>query len=574
MSAVGKTLAPPDMMDEGLGPLEISVVPDGTDVESLVVQLMNSVDPIEGLVFESNLAEFMDEDELGSLGGELKGLFDSDKKSREPWENSLADGMELLGLRFEDRTIPWVGACGVFHPLLTETLVRFQAQAIMEIFQAGGPVRTQIIGKNTPQKEQLADRKEDEMNYILLEEMSDYRAETEQLLFRLGLAGSAFRKVYYDKTLKRPAALYIPAEDFVVAYGTTDLRTCPRATHMMRLTPNEVRKRMKLGFYRTVDLPAPAADYSKLEEKYDKVKGINKPVEDDDRHKLLEMCVDLDLPGFEDTEVGAEKTGIELPYVVTLDWQSGKVLSIYRNWDKADEFKNRRQYYVKWSYLPGLGFYGIGLIHLIGGMAKSATSILRQLVDAGTLANLPGGLKSRGLRIKGDSSPIMPGEWRDVDVSSGAIRDNILPLPYKEPSTVLLSLMTGIVDEAKRMGAVADLAVAEGNQQAPVGTTLALLEREMKVMSAVQARLHDSMKEELKLIADIIGKDMGPEYLTQPGFQRQGRSRRSGQRPERVYRWPADAAVSGGSGHGGPVAPDVRPARARAPEPECLWPAQ
>lgn len=352
------------------------------------------------------------------------------------------------------------------------------------------------------------------MNYILLEKMTDYRAETEQLLFRLGLAGSSFRKIYYDSTLKRPAALYIPAEDFVVSYGTTDLRTCPRATHTMRRSPNEIRKMQVLKFYRDVDLPSPSPDYSTLDEKYDKIKGVNRPIENDNRHLILEMCVDMDLPGFEDTQPGGEKSEIELPYVVTLDWQSGKILAIYRNWAKTDPFKNRRQYYVKWNYLPGLGFYGIGLIHLIGGMAKSATSILRQLVDAGTLANLPGGLKSRGLRIKGDSTPIMPGEWRDVDVSSGVIRDNILPLPYKEPSTVLLSLMNGIVDEAKRMGAVADLAVAEGSQQAPVGTTLALLEREMKVMSAVQARLHDSLKEEFKLISDIIANDMDGEYLT------------------------------------------------------------
>ena len=515
MSSIDKAMIAPDTNDTGDGPVEVSIDPANDD--SLLVSISDDDDdkpPIESLVFESNLASYMEKEELGKLGQELKSLYDSDRKSREPWETSLADGMELLGLRFEDRTVPWVGACGVFHPLLTETLVRFQASAIMEIFQPSGPVRTQILGRSTPEKEALAERKEDEMNYILLEKMTDYRAETEQLLFRLGLAGSAFRKIYYDQTLKRPAALYVPAEDFVVAYGTTDLRTCPRATHMMRKTPNDVRKMQILGLYRDIDLPDPAPDYSKLDEKYDKLKGVTRPVENDDRHLLLEMCVDLDLPGFEDTQKGGKQSGIELPYVVTIDWQSSEILSIYRNWAKEDPFKNRRQYYVKWNYLPGLGFYGIGLIHLIGGMAKSATSILRQLVDAGTLANLPGGLKSRGLRIKGDSSPIMPGEWRDVDVASGVIKDNILPLPYKEPSTVLLSLMNGIVDEAKRMGAVADLAVAEGNQQAPVGTTLALLEREMKVMSAVQARLHDSLKEEFKLISDIISVDMDPQYFT------------------------------------------------------------
>lgn len=513
MSFVGKPLEPDQLSQPDQG-LEISVVPDNDNAFG-----HDDEPPIEELKFESNLARFMTPTELGALGQELKSDFDADKRSRKPWEEALAKGMELLGLTFEDRTMPWIGACGVFHPLLAETLVRFQASAIMEIFQPAGPVRTQIIGRSTPEKEALAERKEDEMNYILLEKMTDYRAETEQLLFRLGLAGSAFRKIYYDQTLKRPAAMYVPAEDFVVAYGATDLRTCPRATHMMRRTTNEIRKMQVLGFYRDVDLPEPQADYSKLDERYDKIKGVNRTVESDDRHLLLEMCVDLDLPGFEDTAKGGKKTGIELPYVVTLDWQSGNILSIYRNWSHNDSLKQRRQYYVKWIYFPGLGFYGIGLIHLIGGMAKSATSILRQLVDAGTLANLPGGLKSRGLRIKGDSSPIMPGEWRDVDVASGAIRDNILPLPYKEPSNVLLSLLNGIVDEAKRMGAVADMAVAESNQQAPVGTTLALLEREMKVMSAVQARLHDSLKEEFKLIADIVASDMDGQYLTQPPGQ-------------------------------------------------------
>lgn len=509
MSAIGKTLEP-FANDPGDAGLDVTVVPDGEGTD-----LGEEEPSIADHKFGSNLCDFLTTDELQVLGNELKADFDADKRSRDPWEDSLAKGMELLGLTFEDRSIPWTGACGVFHPLLTETLVRFQAQAIMEIFQASGPVRTQVIGRSSTEKAALAERKEDEMNFILLEKMVDYRAETEQLLFRLGLAGSAFRKVYYDQTTKRPAAMYIPAEDFVVSYGTTDLRSCPRCTHMMRRTTNEVRKMQVLKFYRDVDLPAPSPDYSKLDEKYDKIKGVNRSVENDDRHLLLEMCVELDLPGFEDTAPGAKKTGVELPYVVTLDWQSGMILSIYRNWNETDTFKERRQFYVKWNYLPGLGFYGIGLIHLIGGMAKSATSILRQLVDAGTLANLPGGLKSKGLRIKGDSSPIMPGEWRDVDVVSGAIRDNILPLPYKEPSAVLLTLMQGIVNEAKGMGAVADMKVAEGSQQAPVGTTLALLERELKVMSAVQARLHDSLKEEFKLIADIIANDMGPEYFTQ-----------------------------------------------------------
>jgi len=467
--------------------------------------------------FGANLAEHISDDDLSSLGVEWCEMFDADKNSRKDWEKTYEKGLDLLGLKIEERTVPWPGACGVFHPLLIETLVRFQAQAIMEIFPASGPVMTEVIGKSTPEKLQIADRIGDEMNYILVELMSDYRSETEQLLFHLGLAGSAFRKIYYDPITQRPCAQYVPAEDFVVAYGTTDLHSCERATHVMRRTSNEIKRMQVAGFYRDIELPEPSPDTGELEEKYNKLKGEEPPsIDNDSRHQLLEMCIDCDLPGFEDP------SGVASPYVVTVDKQSQKVLSIYRNWKEGDPHKRRRQYYVQWKYLPGFGFYGIGLVHLLGGLAKSATSLLRQLVDAGTLCNLPGGLKTRGLRIKGDSTPIMPGEWRDVDSPSGVIRDSIMPLPYKEPSAVLAQLLQEIVDEGRRIGSVADLQVAETNQQAPVGTTLALLERAMKVMSAVQARLHDALKHEFKLIANIIRDDMPDQYITyaDPGISR------------------------------------------------------
>lgn len=454
----------------------------------------------------ANLAEIMDSGDLDALAGDLISNFEDDLNTREDWEKSYIQGLDLLGLKIEERTIPWPGACGVFHPVLTESVIRFQAQTIMEVFPASGPVRTKIVGKSNEELLKQANRVQEEMNYVVTERMPDYRAETEQLLFRLPLAGSAFRKVYYDSVNKRPAAVFVPAEDFVVAYGTTDLSSSPRYTHVTRSYPNEIRKMQISGFYRDIDLPEPSPDYSKLEKKYDKIKGETPSFSDDTRHTILEMCVDLDLPGFEHPD------GIELPYVVTIEKSSREILSIRRNWKEGDPKFEKRQHFVHYQYLPGLGFYGTGLIHLIGGIAKSATSILRQLVDAGTLSNLPGGLKSRGLRIKGDDSPIMPGEFRDVDVASGSIRDSITFLPYKEPSSVLYQLLGNLVDEGRRIGSIAEMDVGSANPEAPVGTTLALLERSMKVMSAVQARVHDSLGKEFKLIADVIKDHMGPEY--------------------------------------------------------------
>jgi len=454
----------------------------------------------------ANLAEIMDEGDLRMLAEDLISSFEDDVDTRADWEKAYLQGLDLLGLKIEERTIPWPGACGVYHPVLTEAVIRFQAQTIMEVFPASGPVRTKIVGKANDELLKQANRVQEEMNYIVTEKMRDYRSETEQLLFRLPLAGSAFRKVYFDTMTQRPAAVFVPAEDFVVAYGTTDLAACPRYTHVTRMYPNDLRKLQVSGFYRDIEIPTPSPDYSTLQKKYDKVKGETPSFSDDNRHTILEMCVDLDLPGFENPD------GIELPYVVTIEKSSREILAIRRNWREGDQNFEKRQYFVHYQYLPGLGFYGTGLIHLIGGIAKSATSILRQLVDAGTLSNLPGGLKARGLRIKGDDNPIMPGEFRDVDVASGSIRDSITFLPYKEPSSVLYQLLGNLVDEGRRIGSIAEMDVGDANPEAPVGTTLALLERSMKVMSAVQARVHDSLSREFQLIADVVKEYMGPDY--------------------------------------------------------------
>lgn len=483
------------------GPIVTEMEDGGVEID------FGDADPLEEVVeHDGNLAEVLSDSELSSLASELVGDFDADLRSRGDWEKAYVKGLDLLGLRIEDRTTPWPGACGVYHPILTEAVIRFQAQTIMEIYPASGPAKTKIMGKVTPEKLKQADRVETELNYVITEKMTDYRAETEQLLFKLAMAGSAFRKVYYDPVAERPAAAFVPAEDFVTAYGTTDLKTSPRYTHVMRMYPNEVRQLQLSGFYRDVDLPEPAPDYSEIEKKQDRLTGEIPAVENDDRHKILEMHVDLDLPGFESED------GLLLPYIVTMDKSSRTILSIRRNWREDDVMRTKRLHFVPYQYLPGLGFYGTGLIHLIGGIAKSATSILRQLVDAGTLSNLPAGLKARGLRIKGDDSPIQPGEFRDVDVASGSIRDSITFLPYKEPSAVLYQLLGNLVDEGRRIGSIAEMNVGDANPEAPVGTTLALIERSMKVMSAVQARVHESLGKELRLIADVIKDFMPDEY--------------------------------------------------------------
>jgi hypothetical protein len=494
--------------------LEIEIInPDAITIEEEDGSITIVLDPemqedITGPSHDSNLAEFMDDSELEKIASELVDQFHTDRESRKDWARTYVKGLDLLGLKIEDRDQPWPGACGVFHPVLLEAVIRFQAQAVTEIFPASGPVRTQIIGVMNEEKAKQANRVETEMNYLATEVMTEYRDETEQMLFKLPLAGSAFKKVYYDPLMERPVAMLVTAEDFVVSYGAADLDTADRYTHVMKKSANDVLKYMVSGFYRDVDLPDPAPEYSDIETKYDELDGESSvSLEDDDRYTLLEMHVDLDLP-----EPFSDEHGIARPYVVTVDKSSRTILSIRRNWYEDDEKKRKRQHFVHYRYLPGLGFYGLGLIHIIGGLAKSATSILRQLVDAGTLSNLPAGLKARGLRIKGDNSPLMPGEFRDVDIPGGSIRDNIYPLPYKEPSTVLYQLLGNIVEEGRRIGSVAELDIGAQNPNAPVGTTLALLERNMKVMSGVQARLHASLRKEFRILARIIHDFMPAEY--------------------------------------------------------------
>ena len=498
----------PDLEIEIVNPESVSMeTPDG----GMVIDFDPSAMDEDGTEHDANLAEYVDERDLRELSSELVAAYQSDRDSRSDWEETYINGLDLLGLKHADRTTPWDGACGVFHPLLTESVVRFQAQAIQEIFPAAGPVKTAVVGEITEEKQQQAGRVKDYLNYLLTERMTEYRSETEKMLFSLSLAGSAFRKVYFDPNMGRPCSMFVPAEDFVVSYGAADLTTCERATHVMKRSKNEVRKLQVSGFYVDVELPAPSPDTGEIERKYNQLTGDSASYDMDSRHTILEIQADLDLPGFEDTKDG-EPTEIGLPYVVSIDKSSRTILAIRRNWYEDDELKIKREHFVHYQYLPGLGFYGFGLIHMIGGLAKSATSLLRQLVDAGTLSNLPGGLKARGLRIKGDDTPIMPGEFRDVDVPGGVIRDNISFLPYKEPSNVLYQMMGDIVEEGRRFASAADVKVADMNAEAPVGTTLAILERSMKVMSAVQARLHASMRRELRILSGIV-RDFGPtEY--------------------------------------------------------------
>jgi len=513
--AVEKQMEPSDLDIEGTDAQEIEVEivnPDavsiGTDDGGMIIDFEGSLtEELIGPEHDANLADFIDEAILQSMASELVGDFESDRESRQDWARAYVKGLDLLGMKIEERSQPWQGASGVFHPVLTEAVVRFQAQAMGELFPASGPVRTKIMGKLTPEKMDQADRIQTEMNYLLTEEMTEYRDETEQMLFKLPLAGSAFKKVYYDPLEDRPVAMFVPAEDFVASYGASDLASCPRYTHIMKKTSNEILELQVAGFYRDVDLPDPEPDFSDIQEKYDELDGEHAVIEDDDRHTILEMHVVMNMPEeFDDPD------GIARPYVITIDKTSREILAIRRNWYEDDAKKKKRLHFVHYKYLPGLGFYGTGLIHLIGGLAKSATSILRQLIDAGTLSNLPAGLKARGLRIKGDDTPLMPGEFRDVDVPGGAIRDSITFIPYKEPSGVLYSLLGNIVEEGRRIGSVADIQVGDMNSQAPVGTTLALMERSMKVMSGVQARMHASMKNELRLLARIIRDYMPAEY--------------------------------------------------------------
>tara|TARA_R110000824_G_scaffold294740_4_gene483142 strand:- start:4901 stop:7318 length:2418 start_codon:yes stop_codon:yes gene_type:complete len=458
--------------------------------------------------FDINLAEELEEDQLEKLASELVGEFDADIGARSDWIQTYVDGLELLGLKTEERSEPWEGACGVYHPLLSEALVKFQAETMMETFPAAGPVKTQIIGKETPEKKDAAARVTEDMNYQLTCHMVEYRAEHERMLWGLGLAGNAFKKVYYDPNVKRQVSLFVPAEDVVVPYGASNIQTAERVTHVMRKTPNEVKKLQVAGFYRDIELDDPTDSFDEIEKKIAEKMGFS--AETDDRYKVLEFHVNLIIEGYDDED------GIALPYIVTIVKQSGEILAIRRNWHPEDELRAKRNHFVHYSYIPGFGFYAFGLIHLIGAFAKSGTSLIRQLVDAGTLSNLPGGFKTKGLRVKGEDSPIGPGEFRDVDVGSGTIKENIMALPYKEPSQVLYLLLNTIVEEGRRFASAADMKVSDMSAQSPVGTTLAILERTLKVMSAVQARIHYSMKQEFTLLKNIIRDYTPDEYTYEP----------------------------------------------------------
>lgn len=461
--------------------------------------------------FDANLADYMSESELQTLASDLMGEVDADIGSRKDWVDMYVKGLEVLGMKYEERTEPWNGACGVFSTLLTEAAVRFQSEMIIETFPAQGPVKTEIIGQITKEKEDSAERVRDDMNYRLTETIPEYRPEHERMLFNLGLSGAAFKKVYYDPNLGRETSIFIPAEDVIIPYGSSGARTAERVTHMMRKTKNDIHRLQVKGFYRDVDLGDPVKVINDIEEKKAEETGFS--INDDDRYLICEIQVDYNLPGYEVDD------DVAVPYIITIDKGTNKVLSIYRNWREGDHLYKKRQHLVQYDYVPGFGAYGFGYIHLIGGYARAGTMLIRQLVDAGTLSNLPGGLKSRGLRVKGDDTPIAPGEFRDVDVPSGAIKDNIMTLPYKEPSQVLAALLEKISEEGRRLGSIADMKVSDMSSQAPVGTTLALLERQLKTMSAVQARVHASMKQEFKLLRDII-RDYTPEeysYIPEGG---------------------------------------------------------
>jgi hypothetical protein len=495
----------PDIEIEIENPDSVTIEMDGMEIEIV---------PDDEDDFSANLAEEMSESDLQTIASDLMDDFESDVSSRKDWIQTYVDGLELLGLKIEERTEPWEGACGVYHPLLAEALVKFQAESVMSIFPAEGPVMTKIIGKETQAMKESAIRVRQDMNYELTERMPEYRPETERTMWGLGLAGNAFKKVYEDPSLGRQVALFVPAEDVVVPYGASSLESAERITHVMRKTENELRKLQVAGFYRDVDLGDPVNVLDEVEKKIAEKLGFRATA--DDRYKLLEMHVNYDLPGFEHEDKDGDQTGIALPYVITIDKGTNKVLSIRRNWKPDDKKQLKRQHFVHYGYIPGFGFYCFGLIHLIGAYAKSGTSLIRQLVDAGTLSNLPGGFKTRGMRVKGDDTPIAPGEFRDVDVASGALKDNILPLPYKEPSQVLIGLMNQIIEDGRRFANTADLKISDMSSQSPVGTTLAILERTLKVMSAVQARTHYSLKQELKLLKNIMADNAPDEYSYEP----------------------------------------------------------
>ena len=501
----------PETEEEGA--IEIEIV----DPEEVTINMGGMEITIEGSEeddFDANLVDYLDSGVVTGIVTDLIGDYDDDVNSRKDWMQTYVDGLELLGMKIEERADPWIGACGVYHPLLSEALVKFQAEIMMSTFPAAGPVKTQIIGKETQEKKDAATRVQDDMNYQLTDVMTEFRPEHERMVWGLGLSGNAFKKVYFDPSFDRQTSIFVPAEDLVVPYGASDIQTSPRVTHVMRKTENELRKLQVAGFYADIDLGEPNNNLDEVEKKIAEKMGFR--ALSDDRYKILEMNVELDLEGYEHTDKDGEPTGIALPYIVTVEYGSMKCLAIRRNWKQGDKLHTKRQHYVHYGYVPGFGFYCFGLIHLVGAFAKSGTSILRQLVDAGTLANLPGGFKTRGLRVKGDDTPIGPAEWRDVDVPSGTIAENIMALPYKEPSQVLAGLLDKIVEEGRKFASAADIQVADMSANSPVGTTLAILERQLKVMTAVQARIHYSFKQELALLRDIIRDFTPDEYSYEP----------------------------------------------------------
>ena len=515
-----------NLMDKGFYQAPIGIEEEGSSLE-IEIENPDAVTLSDGSIeitlqpetdvndeFNANLAEDMGEGQLNELSGELIELVEADIMSRKEWADTFVKGLEVLGMKYEERTEPWNGACGVFSTILTEAAIRFQAESIMETFPAAGPVKTEIIGAIDKFKEDAAERVRDDMNYKLTEEMPEYRPEHERLLYSLGLAGSAFKKIYYDPSLERQVSIFVTAEDLIVPYGASNLNTAERVTHVMRKTKNEMRKLQVSGFYRDIELGEPVFIQTDIEKHKADQQGYK--VSDDDRFQILEIHADLVIEGDEDVDEDGDPTGIALPYVVTIERGTGEVLAIRRNWNPDDKRKLKRQHFVDYIYIPGFGFYGMGLIHIIGGYARAGTSIIRQLVDAGTLSNLPGGLKARGMRIKGDDTPIQPGEFRDVDVPSGGIKENVMMLPYKEPSNVLLTLLDRITNEGRRLGSISDMNISDMSANAPVGTTLALLERTLKTMGAVQARVHYSMKQEFKLLKNIIRDYTPKEYDYDP----------------------------------------------------------
>ena len=485
----------PEMVTLSDGSVEITLIPDAA--------------PTDRLPFDVNLAEHLDDSILQSLSNDLIGLIDSDMDSRKEWADTYVKGLDVLGFKYEERTTPWEGACGVHSTVLAEAAIRFQAETMSETFPAAGPVRVKVLGEETREKTEAAERVKADMNYELTEVMVEYRPEHERMLYSLGLAGSAFKKVYFDPNIGRQVAIYITAEDVIVPYGASHIETAERVTHVMRKTKNEIRKLQASGFYKDIELGEPTPYHSDIEEKKAEDGGYS--ITDDDRYSLYEIHADITIEG-----VDEDDDDIAKPYIITLDRGTGEVLAIRRNWNPDDMLMLKRQHFVHYVYVPGFGFYGLGLIHIIGGYAKAGTSLIRQLVDAGTLSNLPGGLKSRGLRIKGDDTPIEPGEFKDVDVPSGSIRENIMPLPYKEPSQTLLALLNQITTEGRRLGAISDMNISDMSANAPVGTTLALLERTLKPMAAVQARVHYAMKQEFKMLKAIMSEYAPTDYAYQP----------------------------------------------------------